>query len=1599
MPLDPEAAKKQLATFAKGPLPDYRARVGFFESALGIKRGGQSFDADVGKAFRQLGLIKRTLFLRSINGKVGAALERALETAKDRPYQSGMYRQPFRAPNYESFADGNRGDALAAAFQLTRGYQQGTAFLAEWVGYLDPYGFSVRYDLLLSAAIDIGEKDVLRILIQTIRGEHPVGVISRHGIRALLGCSKPEAWAEVERLLLAAQREEGLRQTILESVDELHPEAFKRFLGTIIEHNLLRFTSVSRAVLVWLPGLWEEGDAKSGAKILGRLLEFLNSPTLEPDTAEGTDVYLRLWADAFYDIAVAMHRGERYLLLPQAAARRAAIRLIASLSVTNAIPLVAKALQDPDRSVSSIAVAACSSFSAEQMIAGKLSPILWQIANTWPKKDPGLVERTTLWDLLLQATPLDQTDLVKGIVKELSPTGRERLAARIPKITGIKDRRALALELLADASPNVRSAALTALEEEPLQPGEAPAVEELLRRKASDLRHAALKLLSKQSVEHILASGDRLLASKDQSQRQAGLELMVELFEKKDVLAARDRVLAFADIANLGEAEQALVERFGAVKPQTDLAIENGFGLFAADQLTFASRPEKTSTPVFTSATPQIVESLDDLIHEHRNREVTYPMWAAADYESSVMDTKTLADLKYGFVMPRPSSDYAADRERFPIADLTESWLATHMKDARDPDGQDLVRAFFFAYIQMPHRNTRGRDLSAGFGVKLSKPIRHPRVIATALRWLIHQRKDQIKDAVVLDMLSNVIADLANDNYEHDIAFHTSEEISWRTNPLLEVMLKFVGEGIPNRTEPKDDIRAYQLFRFVDEPRGLAGHADVYALLKKVEARPRIIRHGEQKSDIVRAPSRRPCPLSILDRAFQSGGCTKADIFDQLAFAAFQYYRNNLYMVTSQRGRYSHEFMAVVDEYVANIVEIESTRGDLPTALTDRVGSVRSGVYLPQVLSLLKANVALSARFDNPHSRVSAFHNLLSVSRPATAETPEICAGAFTKAKIKEDRLIELALLAPQWAKAVELAITWDGFADAVWWIHAHTKDEQWGVQKEIKELWEGEISERTPLSGDQLMNGAVDVAWFNRFRGKFDAKRWKKIEDNAKFASQGSGHTRAKLFAQAMTGQVSADALIEKINEKRTPDAVRALGLVPLADPAEIRGRYQVMQDFLVGSRKFGSARQTTEKAAVRVGLENLARTAGYPDPLRLTWDLEAAEVADLRDGKSVVVGEVTVRLFFDFLGEPQIEASKAGTLLKEVPAAAKKLPEIKELVERRTALKKQASRMRMALEEAMQRGDAFQAEELRKLLEHPGLAPMLRNLVFINETSAGFLDQLEEPTGWWRIAHPWDLLQRGDWPQWQSKIFREERIQPFKQVFRELYPMTAQEKESHASTRYGGHQVQPRQTLAILGKRGWVIRAEEGVTKTLHDLGLTAHLHFEETFYTPADIEGLTISQLFFTRSGEWEPIPLIDVPPKAFSETMRDLDLIVSVASMVGVDPEASESTVEMRANVVREMASLLNLKNVTFKDRHAIVAGGLAEYSIHLGSGLVQQRAKGELVILAVRQPQRGRLFLPFIDDDPRTAEIASKVLLLARDKEIKDPTILRQIVSG
>ena len=116
--------------------------------------------------------------------------------------------------------------------------------------------------------------------------------------------------------------------------------------------------------------------------------------------------------------------------------------------------------------------------------------------------------------------------------------------------------------------------------------------------------------------------------------------------------------------------------------------------------------------------------------------------------------------------------------------------------------------------------------------------------------------------------------------------------------------------------------------------------------------------------------------------------------------------------------------------------------------------------------------------------------------------------------------------------------------------------------------------------------------------------------------------------------------------------------------------------------------------------------------------------------------------------------------------------------------------------------------------------------------------------------------------------------------------------------------------------------------------------------------EVEGLTLDTVSFHRRDEFKPLPLTKVPARVFSEVMRDIDLVVSVAHRGGVDPEASASTVDMRAALTRETCALLGLANVRVKPPHVIIDGKLNQYSLHLGSANVSRMPGGAVCIIPV-----------------------------------------------
>ena len=470
--------------------------------------------------------------------------------------------------------------------------------------------------------------------------------------------------------------------------------------------------------------------------------------------------------------------------------------------------------------------------------------------------------------------------------------------------------------------------------------------------------------------------------------------------------------------------------------------------------------------------------------------------------------------------------------------------------------------------------------------------------------------------------------------------------------------------------------------------------------------------------------------------------------------------------------------------------------------------------------------------------------------------------------------------------------------------------------------------------------------------------------------------------------------AAVEKRVKRDAQRAIAAYGLLPLADGESVLDRYLALREVAKRGAKFGPERRLNHAGAGALARDHLAQVAGLPDTSQLEWDCEARIAdqvpADWRIGDYTV----TIRLRD---GDPAVAASRAGKDLKSVPPAVRRHPDYSEVREQQDLLRGQARRMRTGLiERLVATGGTLEAGELARLLRLPAGAAMLPQLIWQDQAgSIGLLDQVDT-TGQVTAAHPFLLYERRLLAKWQAETVQRRLRQPVKQAFRELYLLTPAERAArYVSSRFAGHQVNGKMAAQIMSGRGWVIEREDAEFQATRPTGelLTAALRCEfENYFGLGDV---VIGELCFLTAGS--TVPLTEVPPVAFSEVMRDLDLVVSVA---GMQPGGYASPMQAgsRAQLLAALIDDLGLVQVTVEGTSAVVRGSRATYRVHLTSGSIHMEPGGYLCIVPATfgATRHRNLFLPFADEDRMTSVILSKVLLLAEDQKITDPSILGQL---
>ena len=1598
----------------------------------------------------------------------------AWDLHKKLPIQVGWGRKPFRAPTRSDLLRTRRRYFLECMVRYFKGLEEDLLWTVGHAAHLS-YGGSAEMGVLFAAAMDQGGpqgKAIQEILRASADGTHETGVFGRHVITAFLCSENPENWAYIEKMLLAAQRQEGLRQSILEAVDFTHPDAFRRMLRVILDNNLARFSSVVRAADVWLGMQLDSQSAGYVTETLTKLSKLLDDDAAREQALngdDGVDTFLALWSVGFEDAPVAVEAAGRLIRHPETEVRFAGVWALKLLDIPEVYEQVLPAVDDADPRVACAAAAVANDQLRQRMRAqaeernareekagitptgaewmreiylyqpppgsGDLFERLERLHDRLPKKQTE--GKPLLWpwmkvrmskrvaaDVMLAALDKRPRKLVLPYLASMSPSERgflARLLAAEKKLDASSQ--AALLELVGDTSPDVRGAAVQAMQAIKIKAADLPALEPLLTRKSEDLRRGVLALILSLNDHEVLACAQRLMESKALLPRLAGLDLLQQM-KKQERSVDETRAAAEAYHARgrrFAQEEQTYLNTL-LQEEAVQITLDNALGLMDPAERTPPTPPRQRNAQLSSAAARELIKLMDGVAHDYRDVSIAVKKYTGDSEE------QPLGSADHGLAGPLRWDSKSSKWIERPIEEwpLREVWLeawAKRPKAARDADGLEAGRALLLCNVRDKYSvSSRSGWCGKVAETLVGKPVRvrHEHVVGAVLEWLLARESAADLAGFVVDGFETLLAAIPLDKLtEKDewsgLTFRQLvDEFSVLHNEmwlLAKRRKEWTGEHLS---------RMFGLWRWIDEPLLMSKASSASSKVRQRET-------GALPIKAVQQIERARMAWDGLIEAYGAGLANEHDLYDDLLGPRdkdrYSQHRCFDALRTSSEALRKKELTPqlekIVQRAIDRVLEIELARGEAETPATfAALGLSYAGGtdVLVRILQVIDRDPRLrrTANWYGSKGKSEVFSHLISVTVPGRHETPEKFATAVKAAGIREKTLLAVAFYAPQWARHIEAAVGMESLAETVWWFHAHTKDSNWRADIDIRESWNAEIRKLTPLALADLMEGAVDVDWFNRVLNAMGPKRWETLDGYAKYASGGAGHKRAQLFAAAMRKKVAKTALVKDIKTKRKQDAVRALGLLPLSPKTakkDLLERYQLMQEFVRTSRQFGSQRQTSEKLAARIGQENLARTAGYPDPIRLQWAMEGLASADLAKGPIVAkAGDVVVELAIDADGQPDVSVRRGDKPLKSIPPGAKKAKAVKELTERKTDLRRSASRMRQSLELAMCRGDAFARDELVELMGNVMLKPLLERLVFVGEGILGYPvgggKALRDAAGKvepvkknerLRLAHPVDLMETKRWSAWQRECFAAERVQPFKQVFRELYVLTKQEKKDKTySRRYAGHQVNPRQALALLGRRGWVTAPEMGVFLPFHAEKLVAWLEFMETFYTPAEVEGLTLEKVRFARRGADEHVPVSEVPPRLLSEVFRDLDLVVSVAHRGGVDPEASASTVEMRASLLRETVKLLALTNVKIAEPHVHICGKRAEYSVHLGSATTHKLPGGALFIVPVHSQHRGRIFLPFADDDPKTAEVMSKVLLLARDEEIRDPSILEQI---
>lgn len=1519
-----------------------------------------------------------------------------------------------------------------------------------------------QIELLIACRIDRGDHKVINAIKNIFLSEDNMHKITRLLIRAIIMSEHHELHSLLGNFLVAARLEEGARQAVVENMDCGTKSSFLTLLDVIAEHDLIRYSSIKRGLGVWTGVLGMNTLERTSKKLLKDMKLCLTDRNICEQYLKTTDsmqILIALWAVGFDSVKNVMikadeiiKRRNRVQLLtlsyyaqslqypafcqglsnamleayPEDLEIAAAFDNIYMMGVgTELLKTLQSHKINSDKNQAGLLDLTCyfnHHFQAKQhyermkklltLIEGKqheFYPFIFPWNSAKISRSSLLVKMAAIaWGL----QDHQKIDEVIASLDEIDINDRETVLRVLAMAPRTQSQRQAVLKALANRESGTRESALKIAKRMILTPEEYDSIESFLKYKDPKVRKGIIQLLLKKEMVSLRITIERLLNSTNLEMRLAAIDLLKEAKEKPELLEMANELISRLQQKDLTQQEIVFVKELTGEGRAHAVLNEIGYGLYHENNSIqrlddiMSKQEMKAFFSMSAKEMDAILTKLDQLIEEHKNDE--YRDWQGEKHL-----------LGNGIVR----ISYSQNETLMDILPFKELWIQFYETEIKNV--QTLMNLFYGAcglwselnHLENPDLAQNALEqvfpknlLSLNFskykyGGNLGLLSRQDNIIGYVLRGLM----DHYHNAKLHAKVDEVIRLTAVRNVPLYFKRKKKDQIWYYSRMYSSLMEENHFMCLRSQwRKPLDDelfVRYFLLYEEVDEA--------VRTEKKKIGNNER----EPQGNTLMVFDYLRAHQMKLIDEStffeavFEKIGLENSlSYLSSLSKKSLTIYEQRMLEEAGLDEKTRHTGKLLYQKLIQKVLDVELSRGEMETPFSNsirKIGVIYGAVHLIEILKMLGNSPLSRNRWGTNTDRKSCLSHLLKVSKPAPEDTAETLKNLLKSVRISRQRLIDTAMYAPSWCELLEDVLEMPGLKLGCWYFMAHM-NENFEPEKTA------EIARYTPLNEEELIQGAFDITWFHEAYRLLGEENFMALYESAKYISDGAKHARARKYADAALGKVSIEKLEKEIQKNRNKDLLMSYGIIEVKEKEELVHRYRFIQQFFTESKQFGAQRRESEKKAVEMALRNLATAAGYRDVTRLTLAMETEMVKLFQPMfEKETVDEYTLQVQMGKDCKAEILLYKQNKIIKSVPAVLKKHPAYVERKEAVKMMKDQFSRAKKLFETSMEEKELFTLEELYNLCKNPVLVPVVKEIIWIHDASQqlgwlhekGFMKSdgtvFELPSDTLvRAAHPYDLFVLQQWREFQKFYFEHpERKQVFRQVFRQLYLKLEEEMDMTHSLLFAGNQVQPKKTLAALKSRGWLADPEEGLQKVDYSRNVLVQLYVQADWFSPADIEAPVLEWVQFRDLKTYKPLCVSEIDPILYSETMRDVDLVVSVAHAGNVDPEASHSTMEMRKVIVDFNLELFGFNNVTLTDSHALIEGKLASYSVHLGSGVVHLQGGPWIPVIHVASAQRGRFFLPFIDDDPKTSEILSKIIMFATDHKIKDPEILRRIKSG